>query len=112
MEMAKGSKKKVQLHAETVKVLDGALDFAGMGLIPAGAHKNRKFFEPFVRIEAGITPVITDLMFDPQTSGGLLISLAQEQTMDCMAQLSEKGISAGIIGKVKEESPTGFLDII
>ena len=112
VEMARGSEKSILLHSEKVGVLEGALEFAGMGLIPAGAHKNRKFFKPFVRIGAGVTPVLADLIFDPQTSGGLLISLGAEQAADCLAQLGENGIPAGIIGKVKDGIPDGFLDIV
>ncbi len=64
------------------------------------------------RIGSGVKPVLTDLIFDPQTSGGLLISLASEQAADCVTQLNEKGMSARIIGTVKDLHPDGFLDIV
>lgn len=112
LEMAKGSGKRIILHADRVPLLDGTLDFAAMGLIPAGAHKNRCFFDALVSVAPGVDPVRADLMFDPQTSGGLLICIRPDQAEDCLVKLGENGCSARAVGNVKGDSPNGFLDIL
>ncbi len=112
VEMARGAKKQVTLYAQSVPLLEGVLTFANMGLVPAGAHKNREFFKKFIKISSTMERVLVDLMFDPQTSGGLMISLKKEDAPFCVAQMEKKGIKARIIGEVTQESTTGFLDII
>jgi selenide,water dikinase len=55
---------------------------------------------------------LVDLMFDPQTSGGLMICVEKKAAISCVAQMDKKGIDARIIGEVSKESSKGFLDII
>tara|TARA_B100000614_G_scaffold259819_1_gene285277 strand:+ start:78 stop:1037 length:960 start_codon:yes stop_codon:yes gene_type:complete len=111
LEMAKGGRKHLTLFAGQVPLLDGAQDFAAMGMVPAGAHKNRQFFEAHTRVAGGVDRSLTDLLFDPQTSGGLLVSLPPDQTGLYLEQLEEKGISGRCVGRVKTEHINGFLDI-
>jgi selenide,water dikinase len=111
IEMARGAKKHIVLYSQKVPLLEGVFDFASMGLVPAGAHKNRAFFNDLTRVSSG-DRALADLMFDPQTSGGLLISVKKEQTLFCVSQMEKKGINAKIVGEVIKESSTGFLDII
>jgi selenide,water dikinase len=112
LEMAKGSRKDILIHTEKVPLLKNALDFANMGLVPAGAHKNRKFFEPLTRIDPALDRAAVDLMFDPQTSGGLLISLDKNQARAFVEKMKTIGQEAWIIGEIKDESITGFLQLI
>ena len=111
LEMAKGGGMHIELMAEQVALLDGGLDYAAMGMVPAGAHKNRQFFETHTRVADGVDRVMTDLLFDPQTSGGLLVSLSSHQSGLYIERLEEKGISGRCIGRVKTEHSNGFLDI-
>jgi selenide,water dikinase len=112
MEMAKGSKKGITLYSKKVPMLKNVLDFANMGLVPAGAHKNRKFFEELTHIDTSVDRGLIDLMFDPQTSGGLLISLNEKDAEKCVGKMKTNGLNAWIIGEITHESDKGFLNII
>ena len=71
---------------------------------PAGAYNNRKFFSPIVDIPDSLDPVLLDIFFDPQTSGGLLICIDRDSVDDLLGKLKEKGISdAAVIGKVVDQ---------
>ena len=112
LEMAKGSKKSITLYTGKVPRLKNVLDFANMGMVPAGAHKNRKFFEDLVHIDAGVDRAVADLMFDPQTSGGLLISLNIKDVDACVGKMKTNGLNACIIGEITRDNDTGFLNMI
>ena len=100
-EMVEGSGLGVEIFATRLPVIPEALEYAGMGLIPAGAYKNREFRESIVDISPSVPPLIQDILFDPQTSGGLLICAAKEDAEELIHQLREKGVEqAAIIGKV------------
>ena len=101
----------IEIYTEKVGVLDGVMDFGAMGLFPAGAHKNKRFFEPRTRVADGTDRVKSDLMFDPQTSGGLLLFMPGEQAAQCAEIMRKNGIPAGLIGRVKGPYTNGFLDI-
>lgn len=112
LEMAKGSEKCITLDTQKVKLIGRVYEFASMGLLPAGAHKNRKFFESAVEIEPSVNRSLSDLMFDPQTSGGLLISMKKEDAPNCVETLNYQGISASIVAEVTGDSNAGQLRII
>ena len=111
MEMAKGSKKSITLYSKKVPLLKNVLEFASMGLVPAGTHKNRKFFEGLIHIDTSIDRSLVDLMFDPQTSGGLLITLSKKDAEKCVEKMRTNGLKAWIIGEITHESDKGFLNI-
>ena len=112
LEMAKGSKKVITLFTRKVPMLNNVLDFARMGMVPAGAHKNRKFFEKLTYIDEAVDRAIVDLMFDPQTSGGLLISLNKKYAGTCVEKMKTKGVNACIIAEITQEREGGFLRLI
>lgn len=112
LEMAKGSGKNIIIHTEKIPLLKNALDFAKMGFVPAGAHKNRKFFESLTRIDPGLDKAVIDLMFDPQTSGGLLITLNEKEAHAFIEKMKTNGLEAWIIGEIHENSSSGFLQLI
>jgi selenide,water dikinase len=91
-EMVSGSGRGVRLFSAQVPVILEAFDFASMGLIPAGAYKNKEFREAMVVIEAGVDRSRKDLLYDPQTSGGLLICVKGSQTADLVQALKDAGI--------------------
>lgn len=111
MEMAKGSKKEMELFVDKVPLLDNVRVFAGMGMVPGGAHKNRRFFEAWLHIDKGIQREMVDLVFDPQTSGGLLVSLDEDQGGQLVDQMHASDQDAWIIGRVTRNSDKGFLVI-
>jgi len=80
-------------------------EYAAMGLVPAGAYKNRESGENMVTFGPHVDRVLQDISFDPQTSGGLLISIPGAQADALLAGLKENGIPhAAIIGEVTETS--------
>lgn len=102
-EMAQGSDVELHISVGTVDLLPEALEFARMGVLPAGMYRNRTFAEPAV--DAGtVETAVQDLLFDPQTSGGLLMAVAPEDADALLAELAPVVPSAQRIGTV---SPYG-----
>jgi len=79
-ELACGSGVTVEIDQAAVQFLPGAVEYAEQGAIPGGLRNNREFVMPFVEA----TGEVSDLLFDPQTSGGLLISLPEEDAVQLM----------------------------
>ena len=100
-EMAEGSGCTIALDSAALTILPNALDMAMMGLIPGGAYRNRDHFGD--KIDLGTTPTeYADLLFDPQTSGGLLFSLPEKDAAELLKRLCGEGVRASLIGCVKE----------
>ncbi len=112
LEMAKGSKKNIALFTEKVPVISSAKEFALMGMVPAGAYKNKKFCSPGISVNPEIDKILLDLMFDPQTSGGLILSMKPGDASSCIDIMKDKGIRAEIIGEVRDNDHCGTLTII
>lgn len=102
-EMAKGSGLSLTVFAEAVPVLPGVKELARMGIIPGGAYQNRKYLDGSVFVEEGVTREQVDILFDPQTSGGLLIAAKPEQAHKLLIELHQHGVlEAQIIGELKK----------
>ncbi len=100
-EMVSGSGAGVRLFAKQVPVFPEALGYAAMGLIPAGAHKNREFREAMVAFHDAVDRPLRDVLFDPQTSGGLLISVGAAQAGELLKALGDAGVAPSAeIGEV------------
>ena len=112
LELARASQKEITLAINTVPFIKTALEFARMGFFPAGAYANKKFCEKHVSIEAGIDVIEADMLFDPQTSGGLLISVPGSKARDLVSAMHEKNIPARIIGEVTAEKDCGHLTVV
>lgn len=111
LEMAKASKVGLKIYADKVPVIPEAMNFASMGMIPAGSHYNQKFCSRHLDVASHIDPLLIDLLADAQTSGGLLISVPEERVNLLIQRLLEKKTpSANIIGEVLSE-PTGIIQI-
>jgi selenide,water dikinase len=105
-EMVVGSGCSLRLNADTIPILPGAIEYAAMGLLPAGAFKNREFRESMVGFSSSVNPLLRDLLFDPQTSGGLLICLDRADAKQLIGELHAKDIGeAAIIGDVLPAAP-------
>ncbi|MGN0994343.1 MAG: selenide, water dikinase SelD [Butyricicoccus sp.] len=101
LEMAQGSDTAIRLNAQAFDVLENALSFAELGILPAGMYRNRRFAENAV--EAGDVPLaLQDLLFDPQTSGGLLIAVDPEDADAMLEALQAAAPSARRVGEVEE----------
>ncbi|MBM6786411.1 selenide, water dikinase SelD [Collinsella tanakaei] len=75
LELAQGSDTQVTLDSTAFEFLPGVLDYAAMGILPAGVYRNRRYAEAEVSIADSVPLAVADVLFDPQTSGGLLFSV-------------------------------------
>lgn len=102
-EMASASEVSFDIYVDDVAYIDGAVELAQMGLVPAGSYKNREYSGHMVD-KGDATETDIDLLYDPQTSGGLLISVAPEYADDIMNAFEAHGLEtrASRIGTVRE----------
>ncbi|MFR5601702.1 MAG: selenide, water dikinase SelD [Lachnospiraceae bacterium] len=112
MEMAEGSGVTVEITMSQVPVQSEAAEYARMGLIPEGAYRNRNYTEGRIQ-DLGTEEYQKDLFFDPQTSGGLLISADPETANQILADFQEADMALpfAVIGRVLEtgEKPVRLL---
>ncbi len=102
-EMIDGTGLEAVVDSRLVPVLEDVVGFASMGLVPAGAHNNRLFREYMVALDPVVSPVTRDILFDPQTSGGLLIGCPEDQAEALKTRLVDKGIEyASVIGRIEK----------
>ena len=99
-EMALASSVSLRLHAAAVPLLPGAVECVRAGYIPGGLKNNREFAECAVEFDAAVPDEIRTLLFDPQTAGGLLISVAADSAADLLSALRAQKIPAALIGEV------------
>ena len=98
-EMADGSKKTLVIDTKALPILPDVEEYASMGLIPGGAYRNREF-----AAKSGYISTAElwreDLVFDPQTSGGLLAAVPADEAEEILLELSESALSCAMIGEV------------
>jgi selenide, water dikinase len=99
-EMATGSGVSVRINSANVPLLPGAMDCVRAGLIPGGLKNNREFAECLVGYEANVPEEIRTMLFDPQTAGGLLLSVARSDADSLVTALNNAGVPAVEIGEV------------
>jgi selenide, water dikinase len=99
-EMALASKVSLVFQTSNIAVLEGALDCIHAGYIPGGLKANRDFAECMVGYDESVPADIRTLLFDPQTAGGLLISVSTEDAGALMRALQDAGVPAAEIGQV------------
>ena len=104
LEMAKGSGCSIEIDGESVPMLRNAREYANMGIIPAGMYKNLDYISPDVSVCEGVKQDILDVLYDPQTSGGLLISVPQQRASELIEELRNcKALCYDIIGRAVEK---------
>ena len=103
-EMALASNVSLRLHVGRIPLLDGALDCIRAGHIPGGLKANREFAECVVQYEDEIPEKLRTILFDPQTAGGLLISVSSDAGPELTRALVHAGVPAVDIGEVIAES--------
>ena len=108
-EMAIGSGLSIVIDAKSVPLLPQAFEMAEMGIVPQGAYKNRDWLSCSVRVGEDVPLAITDIMFDPQTSGGLLIALPEKEASRLLADLRACIPVSAIIGYAE---PAGISSLI
>ena len=73
---------------------------ARMGIIPAGAYDNRRYLDGMVRVDPALPLDLLDTLYDPQTSGGLLISLPEREALQLLSRLQDLLPCAALVGRV------------
>ncbi len=101
MKMADGSGVTIVFEESDLPLLPSALELSREGIIPGGGNRNREYYAPHVRISDEVADEMATIAFDPQTSGGLLIAVPEEQGGALLAELHDSGHrDAAIIGRV------------
>jgi selenide, water dikinase len=107
VQMAEGSGVSIVFEESDLPLLPGALEWCHEGMIPGGGKRNREFFGPRVRISEEVADEMAELVFDPQTSGGLLVALGEKDAMALLADLQAGGnLDAEIVGRVTPPGPS------
>jgi len=102
-EMADASSVSIRIDHKKIPVITKAIEYANMGLVPAGAYANRGYVDEFIKINKDVPEYMEDILCDPQTSGGLLISIPKERADILLEELKSTPTRYGIIGEVVEK---------
>jgi selenide,water dikinase len=97
VEMASGSSVTLVLESAKLPLLPDALDLAEKGILTGGCQRNRAYLQDKVSIEPGVSVGLTEVAFDPQTSGGLLIAVPREEADKLVDELRGGGVAAATI---------------
>lgn len=103
-EMVSKTGRGATIEVEKVPLIEEAYEFAAMGFVPIGSHKNREFRKELIQAPAGFDPVMRDILFDPQTSGGLLIGCREKDARKMVARMHDAGmVAAAVVGLVTND---------
>ncbi len=101
-EVARASGISVEIDHRRLPVLDGALEYSKAGYCAGGLTSNREYYSQHVRITDTVSPAYSDLVFDPQTSGGLLIFVHPDDAEPLIQALVREGLMGVDIGRSME----------
>ncbi len=102
-EMIEGTDVCMVIDSTRVPYLEEAKDLANMGLVPGGTHRNRQFREHMVEIRNNVPRYMSDILYDPQTSGGLLIAVPGDKAERLLEEMHREGVpDAAIIGEITD----------
>lgn len=99
-EMAEGCGNTIELWAGKVPIVPKALELARDGIIPAGAYRNMDFTADDTLEDSTVPREVLDCLYDPQTAGGLLLSVPESLLSDLLARMADAGVPAAAIGAV------------
>lgn len=102
-EMASGSNKTIEIFSESVPILPKALEYAKMGILPEGMYNNRDYLKNSFKSLPNIPTEMVDALLDPQTSGGLLLSMPEKDAKEYLSRMECYTPWARIIGQVKDK---------
>lgn len=103
LEMAISSSVTLNIDYKSIPLTEGALEYAQMGLVPAGAYSNEAHIGDRVKFNSDIPREILDILYDPQTSGGLLMTVSEDKADSLLEELRNTPNSFGVIGQVIEK---------
>ncbi len=111
-EMAKSGDLTLEIFANSVPLFDRALEFASQGIIPAGAYNNMNYLANDVMdYTVGVKQSVIDCLYDPQTSGGLLLAVKEDQIERLQYQLGEKDCENAVVGRFKKKG-SHYIEIL
>ena len=96
------------IDAKKIPVISGALGYADEFLLTAAGQKNRNHVEKYVKFE-NITFAMEEILFDPQTSGGLLVAVSPKESDELLKKLQDIGASAQIVGEIIDKKETEII---
>ncbi len=100
-EMAKGSGVSLEIYSDKIPIIEGAKEFASGGIIPMGMYSNKNHIEDDVHVDEDVEEVMQDLLYDPQTSGGLLVAIEKDDVEKALESLSANTDNEfAVVGKV------------
>lgn len=112
LEMALASQVTLVLDSASLPLLDNALAYALDGLIPSGSHANRRHWAPHTRVLPTVSQAMETLVFDVQTSGGLLLAVPEARVDEALARLSDLNSLAWGVGYVLPSDNEGVALIL
>lgn len=105
-ELAAASGVAVEVTAGNIPLFPGVTGLAQMGMVPGGAYRNREYVQDHITFAPGIAEELQDVLFDPQTSGGLLISVSCQKVEELLKELACRGVrDARVVGKITAGAP-------
>ena len=111
LHLAESSGVGIELHLASIPYFPEVIDFSQQGLVPGGLHRNKDYYADRVRFIGEIAGYMQDILYDPQTSGGLLISLSPGKAKLLLERLQQAGVSdAALVGEVASE-PSGTVTV-
>ncbi len=99
--MARASGVRIVIESSRVPALPGALEYARRGHVTGGGDRNRRGLEGKVELPEGLPEDVEHLLFDPQTSGGLLIALPPDRAGSLASALERDGLLGARVGRVE-----------
>ena len=105
LEMAIASDVQILLDAQRVPIMDKAMELLAMGMLPAGSFANKKHCLRQAEVKPGVDALRADLIFDAQTSGGLVLGVAEARLGEAQRLLQEGGDLCAVIGRVTAHQP-------
>jgi selenide,water dikinase len=110
-EMIDGTDVGMVIDSKAVPYFPQAKELAEMGMIPAGLHRNREFRKNMVNIAEAVPRYLQDILFDPQTSGGLLIAVPEKKATTLLEELHKRGVSEAVVIGVVAAEPKGRIRV-
>jgi selenide,water dikinase len=99
----------IKISLDAIPILPQAEEYAGMGFVPGGAHRNREFYAPKIKGANNCLSPLLDILYDPQTSGGLLIAAPKDEADDLLRFLQEVDVKDARIIATVVAKPKGSL---
>lgn len=110
--MASASGVSAEIWADRVPVQEGVAELAGKGLVPGGTRRNEDYFGEFTEVDPAVDPVTQTILFDAQTSGGLLIAIDEEKERALLEALERQSTpSRAVIGRFSS-GPAGAITVL